>query len=59
MLHICGMITGKDKWSTLRIETELKDEAQKLIGSAKYKKMGFTGVSALVSYLLRREIDRY
>ena len=53
------MITGKDKWSTLRIETELKDEALKLIDSAKYKKMGFTGVSALVSYLLRREIDRY
>ncbi len=48
-----------NKWTTIRLENELKTQAEKLILSPKYKKMGFTSVSALLSYLIRREIDYY
>jgi len=47
------------EWSQVRIPTDLQEEALKLINKSKYKKMGFTSVSNLVVYLLRREVDRY
>tara|TARA_Y100001951_G_C11288815_1_gene270711 strand:- start:1885 stop:2049 length:165 start_codon:yes stop_codon:yes gene_type:complete len=49
----------RDNWRQVRVPTDLVDEVLELIESKKYKKMGFTSVSNLVVYLLRREIDRY
>jgi len=62
MLQICTMmkkVIPPEKWVTVRIETELRNQIEKLIDSPKYKKMAFTGVSAMLSYLARKEIDHY
>jgi len=60
MVQPCNMPTNTGgEWSQVRIPTDLQEEALKLINKSKYKKMGFTSVSNLVVYLLRREVDRY
>lgn len=49
----------KKEWGNIRASSELIQQAEKLMKSPKYKKMDFTSISVFVSYLIRREIDRY
>ena len=48
-----------NEWANVRIPIELQEQAKEMLDSKKMKKMGFTSVSAMLSYLIRREIDQY
>jgi hypothetical protein len=48
-----------NEWANIRIPVELQNQAKEMLKSEEMKKMGFTSVSSMLSYLIRREIDQY
>jgi metal-responsive CopG/Arc/MetJ family transcriptional regulator len=54
--EISVVIQKNDEWGNVRISKELLSEIDKLFESKKYQKLHFSGKSAFVSYLIRKEI---
>jgi hypothetical protein len=61
MLHIWHIMakSKSNEWANIRIPVELQNQAKEMLKSEEMKKMGFTSVSSMLSYLIRREIDQY
>jgi hypothetical protein len=48
----------EDNWTTVRINRDLKKACDGLLDNPRIKALGITSIAGLITYCLRKELDR-
>jgi len=48
----------EDNWTTVRINRDLRKACDSLLDNPRIKALGITSISGLITYCLRKELDR-